>query len=120
MLAAQNSSFMANKKFHAGCKCIGLAVLIFTACLGPIFGQDAKDDFFDAAPFAIPLPEGNGLMWDDPREIHSVTVDFADPIPLGSKLNLEYSGQPLAQGAFAQGPRIGQRLVRLAGTWELV
>ena len=47
---------------------------------------------FDAAPYGIPLPEGNGLMWDDPREIHSVTVDFADAIPAGSKLRLEYWG----------------------------
>ena len=47
---------------------------------------------FDAASYGIPLSEGNGLMWDDPREIHSVTVDFADAIPAGAKLNLEYWG----------------------------
>jgi lysophospholipase L1-like esterase len=47
---------------------------------------------FDAAPYGIPLAEGNGLMWDDPREIHSVKIDFADAIPADSKLRLEYWG----------------------------
>lgn len=47
---------------------------------------------FDAAPFGIPLPEGSGLMWNDPREIHSVIVDFAGPVPPDSKLRLEYWG----------------------------
>jgi hypothetical protein len=48
--------------------------------------------FFDAAPYGIPLPEGQGLMWEDPREIHSVTVDFAEPIPAGLKIRVEYWG----------------------------
>ena len=31
-------------------------------------------------------------MWDDPREIHAVTVDFADAIPDGTKIRVEYWG----------------------------
>lgn len=42
---------------------------------------------FEAAPFARPLPEG-GLLWDDPRELHSVTVIFDGPVP--EDLKLEY------------------------------
>jgi hypothetical protein len=47
---------------------------------------------FDAAPYGMPLPEGQGIMWDDPREIHEVTVDFADAVPAGIPLRLEYWG----------------------------
>ena len=31
-------------------------------------------------------------MWEDPREIHVVIVDFADPIPAGLRFRLEYWG----------------------------
>jgi len=58
----------------------------------PVLGQNSPTRFFDAAPYAIPLQGGQGLMWDDPREIHSVTVDFADTIPAGLKVRLEYWG----------------------------
>jgi len=47
---------------------------------------------FDAAPFGMPLPEGNGVMWDDPREIHAVTVEFAEPLPADAKSRLQYWG----------------------------
>ena len=43
---------------------------------------------FDAAPFARPLPEGVGLRWDDPRELHRVVVTAAGPVP--ADLRLEY------------------------------
>jgi hypothetical protein len=59
------------------------------ACLLP--GEDSPTPF-DAAPYGIPLPEGPGLRWEDPREIHSVTVDFADAIPAGQSFRLEYWG----------------------------
>lgn len=36
---------------------------------------------FDAADFARPLAEGEGLVWDDPREIHSVAAVFEGPVP---------------------------------------
>ena len=70
------------------------------AALDPSSGQSsapaesATNDSakFDAAPFAISLPEGNGLMWEDPREIHSVIIDFAEPVAAESKLQLDYWG----------------------------
>jgi hypothetical protein len=47
---------------------------------------------FDAVPFGIPIPEGNGVIWEDPREIHRVTVHFAGPPPPVSQVRLEYWG----------------------------
>src|ERR1022692_3755514 len=47
---------------------------------------------FDAAPFGLPLPEGNGVMWEDPREIHKVVVRFANAVPVPEKVRLEYWG----------------------------
>lgn len=47
---------------------------------------------FDAAPFGLPLPEGNGILWEDPREIHQVVVHFATNGPLPKGLRLEYWG----------------------------
>src|SRR6267142_390811 len=64
-------------------------VTVFVA-LCPVFGQTPSPRFFDAAPYGIPLQEG--LMWEDPREIHSVTVAFADAIPAGPRLRVEYWG----------------------------
>ena len=47
---------------------------------------------FDAAPFGLPLAEGNVLMWEDPREIHKVVVHFAGAVPELEKVRLEYWG----------------------------
>ena len=47
---------------------------------------------FDAAPFGLPLPEGNGVMWEDPREIHRMVVRFADAAPAPERVRLEYWG----------------------------
>ena len=47
---------------------------------------------FDAAPFGLPLPEGNGLMWEDPREIHRVVVHFKSAPPAPDKVRLDYWG----------------------------
>jgi hypothetical protein len=47
---------------------------------------------FDAAPFGLPLPEGNGVMWEDPREIHRVIVHFGAAAPEPGRLRLEYWG----------------------------
>ncbi len=47
---------------------------------------------FDAAPFALPLPEGNGLLWEDPREIHQVVAHFATPPASLDSVHLEYWG----------------------------
>jgi len=47
---------------------------------------------FDAAPFALPLPEGDGLLWEDPREIHQVVVRFEGAPPPAAGVHLEYWG----------------------------
>lgn len=47
---------------------------------------------FDAAPYGLPLPEGQGVLWEDPREIHKVVVQFASPAPAPDKVRLEYWG----------------------------
>jgi hypothetical protein len=47
---------------------------------------------FDAAPFALSLPEGNGLLWEDPREVHRVVVHFKQAPPPADKVRLEYWG----------------------------
>jgi hypothetical protein len=67
------------------------ALLAASALAGPLSGETTSAQF-DAAPYGLPLPEGNGWMWEDPREIHAVLVDFADPIPAGLNLRLEYWG----------------------------
>jgi hypothetical protein len=43
-----------------------------------------------AAPFGLPLPEGNGVMWEDPREIHRVVVHFNGAAPAPDQVRLEY------------------------------
>ena len=40
----------------------------------------------------MPLQEGQGIRWEDPREIHTVNVDFAEAIPAGLRFRLEYWG----------------------------
>ncbi len=40
----------------------GLLVLWLQVLTRPLSGVP-----FDAAPFGLPLPEGNGVMWEDPR-----------------------------------------------------
>jgi hypothetical protein len=57
-----------------------------------ILGFEAVAASFDAAPFALPLPEGNGLVWEDPREIHKVIVTFAAAAPSPDQVHLEYWG----------------------------
>ena len=47
---------------------------------------------FDAAPYGTPLPGGNGIQWEDPREIHQVLVEFEGPPPPLKSVRLEYWG----------------------------
>ncbi len=63
--------------------------LVILALLG--LSSTAWSLVFDAAPFALPLREGNGLQWEDPREIHQVTVHFTGPVP-AEGVRLEYWG----------------------------
>jgi len=46
----------------------------------------------DVAPFGMALPEGNGVYWEDPREIHQVVVQFKGPAPAPERVKLEYWG----------------------------
>jgi hypothetical protein len=75
---------------RAGRFCLALGTTF--AALWPLLAQESAHQFFDAAPYGRPLADGQGLMWEDPREIHSVSVEFAESIPAGVKLRLEYWG----------------------------
>src|SRR5690349_12925680 len=46
----------------------------------------------DVAPFGMALPEGNGVYWEDPREIHQVVVHFKGTAPAPERVRLEYWG----------------------------
>lgn len=46
---------------------------------------------FDAAPFALPLARGDGVQWEDPREVHEVTVHFREAVE-AKDVRLEYWG----------------------------
>ena len=67
-------------------KMVSLAGAVLFASLA------ARGAAFDAARFGLPLPEGNGVMWEDPREIHRVLVHFDAPAPAPEKVRLEYWG----------------------------
>ena len=66
------------------------SVLFVVGCF--LQAHSAPAAAFDAAPFGLPLPEGNGVMWEDPREIHRVVVHFASAPPATAKVHLEYWG----------------------------
>ena len=52
----------------------------------------ARGASLDAAPFALPLPDGPGLQWEDPREIHRVVAQFKGAAPAPESARLEYWG----------------------------
>ena len=60
--------------------------------ISPTLARAEESARFDAAPFATPLSEGTGLIWDDPREIHQVIVRFKGPAPHAGEARLEYWG----------------------------
>lgn len=61
-------------------------------CLMAVCGIQGAEPF-DAVPSALPLPGGerNGMMWEDPREIHRVVVQFKTS-PEPGAVRLEYWG----------------------------
>ena len=63
-------------------------ILLSALCLA----GTARAEVFDAAPFALPLPQGIGLLWEDPREIHQVVVEFEGTAPPAEQVHLEYWG----------------------------
>ena len=66
--------------------------MLLFGCAVASLGLKLEAAPFDAAPFGLPLPEGNGVMWEDPREIHQVVVHFAEAAPAAEKIRLEYWG----------------------------
>jgi hypothetical protein len=66
--------------------------LLFTTFLLLAWNLPLPGAPFDAAPSALPLPDGAGLLWEDPREIHSVSVLFSNAAPDPSSIHLEYWG----------------------------
>src|SRR5262245_18195454 len=83
--------FAANELPRAACRlarAIQLAPLTLLVAL-PATGVSAS---FDAAPFARPLPEGSGLLWEDQREIHKVVIHFDGAAPAADQVHLEYWG----------------------------
>jgi hypothetical protein len=65
--------------------------LMAAALLGCCISRAAGAPF-DAAEFGLPLPEGKGVMWEDPREIHRVIVRFRDTVPAADRVHIEYWG----------------------------
>ncbi|MCX7872461.1 MAG: hypothetical protein N2487_04175, partial [Verrucomicrobiae bacterium] len=47
---------------------------------------------FDAAPFGIKIENGQGVMWEDPREIHRIVVYFKNQSQIPENLVLQYWG----------------------------
>src|SRR5690242_12829980 len=66
----------------------------FLAAIGLLFLSNTVRgaDCMDVAPFGKSLPDGNGIYWEDPREIHRVIVHFEGAAPSPEKVHLEYWG----------------------------
>ncbi|PWU19211.1 MAG: hypothetical protein C5B50_07110 [Verrucomicrobia bacterium] len=69
-----------------------LSFSVAVVAVWAVRGGESPSQFFNAAPYAVGLDEGKGLVWEDPREIHSVVVDFAEKVSADVKLRLEYWG----------------------------
>lgn len=71
---------------------IGYCLSVAFIAVWPALARNSSVGHFDAAPFGAPLPQGDGLEWADPREVHEVIVDFAGPVPDSAKVHVEYWG----------------------------
>lgn len=69
----------------------------------------------NVAAFAMPLPGGNGIQWEDPREIHRVVVRFQAP-PTPGSVRLEYWGSRWPEQRLPKDRQPGGGDV---GWWEL-
>jgi hypothetical protein len=69
----------------------GYCLFVVFMVVLPALARDSSAEHFDSTPFGMPLPQGQGLEWADPRNIHDVIVDFAGPVPAG-KVQIEYWG----------------------------
>lgn len=52
----------------------------------------ARGAAVDVVPFGLPLAEGPGVMWEDPREIHQVVAHFKAAPAKPESVRLEYWG----------------------------
>ncbi|NLH98526.1 MAG: hypothetical protein GX446_03435 [Chthonomonadales bacterium] len=68
----------------------------------------------NVAQWAIPLPQGDGLRWTDPREIHRVVVRFRGDAPSGVRLQYWSSRWPQQRLPRDREPGGGD-----VGWWEL-
>jgi hypothetical protein len=68
----------------------GIVTVFWASVLSPTCQAAVQP--FDAVPFGSPLPEGTGIVWEDPREVHQVIVRFAGPAPESARVRLEYWG----------------------------
>ena len=75
-----------NSSFHGG-RWAGLGVAALFLGLLSLPGAP-----LDVAPFGLPLPEGNGMLWEDPRELHRVVVHFKTAVSKPETVQLEYWG----------------------------
>ena len=79
---------------------------MFIAVL-PVLAQNSPARHFDAAPFGMPLSQGHGLEWTDPRDIREVIVDFAGPVPVGANVRVEYWGSAWPKQQLPDDPDLG-------------
>ena len=65
--------------------------LLLASMLVPVAGSMGATSF-NAAPFGMALPEDKGVVWEDPRELHRVVVQFQGTPPAPDRVHLEYWG----------------------------
>jgi hypothetical protein len=70
----------------------------------------------DVAAWGMPLPDGCGVIWEDPREIHRVVVRFRGQAPASEGLALEYWGSRWPEQRL---PKHSEPGGGNAGWWEL-
>jgi hypothetical protein len=70
----------------------------------------------DVAPFGAALPGENGIVWEDPREIHRVVVRFRERAPSPEQVRLEYWGSRWPEQRLPKDQEPGGGAV---GWWEL-
>jgi hypothetical protein len=77
---------------NAACFSCQLSIAVLLTLARPVSGEALPAAPFDALPFGLPLPDGRGVMWEDPREVHQVVVQFQGTPPAPDQVRLEYWG----------------------------
>ena len=86
---------------------IGYYLAVAFIAVWPALAQASSERRFDAGPFGMPLEQGQGLEWADPRDIHEVIVDFAAPVPAAAKVRVEYWGSDWPLQHLPNDPELG-------------